>query len=196
MRAQSDRVYAVILAAGASSRMGRPKQLLVWQERPLLEHAIINAQAVLPGRVLVVLGANAETIGAGVNLHGSTAIINPHWAEGMAASIRAGVRALPAGAAGVLLLLCDQPLIAVQHLELLLKAWQARPDCIAAGAYKQTVGAPALFPAPLFPELLKLSGDRGAKALFMRYPEKVLKIPLPEAEIDFDCWGDYEGFRG
>jgi molybdenum cofactor cytidylyltransferase len=195
MPTPANRIYAVILAAGVSSRMGSPKQILDWQGKTLLEHAVLTAQTVMPDSVFVVLGANADAIRAKVNLHNATLIINPDWQEGMAASIRTAVNHLPADAAGLLLLLCDQPLINAGHVQQLLQTWQAQPDSIVASAYRQTLGVPALFPAWSFPQLLQLSGDRGAKVLFSNVKNRVLTIPLPEAEIDVDCLEDYARFR-
>ncbi|MDI1279715.1 nucleotidyltransferase family protein [Methylobacter sp.] len=98
MNAVIDNVYAIILAAGASSRMGSPKQLLEWRNRPLLEHTIANARAIWGERIVVVLGAHAESIRTTVDLGAVTSIVNPDWQEGMASSIRAGVQALPESA--------------------------------------------------------------------------------------------------
>ncbi|MGZ8916547.1 MAG: nucleotidyltransferase family protein, partial [Methylobacter sp.] len=145
-----DKVYAIILAAGASSRMSSPKQLLEWRNRPLLEHAVANARAVLNERVIVVLGAHAESIQTTVDLGGVSSIVNPDWQEGIASSIRAGVRALPGSAGAALILLCDQPLINAAHMQNLLNNWQNAPACIVASQYHHSVGVPALFPAVFF----------------------------------------------
>jgi molybdenum cofactor cytidylyltransferase len=87
-----DQVYAVILAAGKSARLGQAKQLLEWQNRTLLEHALINAGVVFNDRLLVVLGAEAELIQSTINLAGATVIMNSDWQTGMASSIRARFR--------------------------------------------------------------------------------------------------------
>lgn len=196
MNAAIDNVYAIILAAGASSRMGKPKQLLEWRNRPLLEHAIVNARAVLGKRVIVVLGAHAESIQTAINLGEVSVMVNPDWQEGMASSIRAGVQALPESASAVLILLCDQPLINAAHLQNLLNGWQSAPNRIVASQYHHSVGVPALFPVEFFEHLLSLSGDRGAKSLLMRFEDSLLKIPLPEAELDIDSEGDFERLTG
>jgi molybdenum cofactor cytidylyltransferase len=192
MNASIDNVYAIILAAGASSRMGSPKQLLEWRNRPLLEHTVVNARAILKERIVVVLGAHADSIQTTVDLGGVTSIVNPDWQEGMASSIRAGVQALPESASAALILLCDQPLINAAHMQNLLNGWQNAPTRIVASQYHHSVGVPALFPAEFFGHLLTLGGDRGAKSLLMEFESSLLKTPLPEAELDIDCAADFD----
>jgi molybdenum cofactor cytidylyltransferase len=196
MNAAIDNVYAIILAAGASSRMGRPKQLLEWRKRSLLEHAVANAKAVLGERVIVVLGANAEAIQTAIDLRAVTSIVNPDWQEGMASSIRAGIQALPESATATLILLCDQPLVNAAHIRKLLNGWQSAPTRIVACQYHHSVGVPALFPAEFFGHLRGLSGDKGAKPILMKFENSLLKISLTEAELDIDCEGDFERLAG
>ncbi|MGR9114647.1 MAG: nucleotidyltransferase family protein [Gammaproteobacteria bacterium] len=191
MNASIDNVYALIIAAGASRRMGSPKQLLVWKNQPLLNHAIRNACTLLDGRVIVVLGAHAESIQKTVDLGAVAIAFNPDWQEGVASSIRAGVWALPPSAAAALILLCDQPLISRNHMQTLLTHWQIEPTRPVASQYKNSIGAPALFPADYFKPLKHLKGDRGAKSLLMEAGDNVLKIPLPEAELDIDTMDDF-----
>jgi molybdenum cofactor cytidylyltransferase len=192
MNAAIDQVYAVILAAGAASRMGSPKQLLVWQERPLLAHAIASARAVLTERVVVVLGAYSNAIQTAMELNGVVVAHNPQWAQGMATSIQVGIQALPASASAVLLMLCDQPLITNAHLQNLLQAWQHAPERIVVTQYADSFGVPAVFPAGFFAQLLQLSGDRGAKSLLMHLEDTLVKLPLQEAALDIDTPGDYQ----
>ena len=192
MNAGIDNVYAIILAAGSSSRMNSPKQLLKWRDRPLLEHTILTARSILNERIIVVLGANAQLIQSAINLDTVTTRINPDWQEGMASSIRAGIQALPASAAATLILLSDQPLITAAHIQNLLAGRQQAPDRIIASLYHQSVGVPALFPAEFFEHLSSLRGDRGAKSLLMKFEKSLLTIPLPEAELDIDNEEDFD----
>ncbi len=196
MNTAIDNVYVIILAAGASSRMGSPKQLLEWRNRPLLEHAVVNARAIFNERVIVVLGAHAEAIQTAIDFGGVTTIVNPDWQEGMASSIRAGVQALPESASAALILLCDQPLINAAHMQNLLNGWQNAPNRIVTSQYHHSVGVPALFPAEFFEYLLSLSGDKGAKPILMRFENGLLKIPLPEAELDIDSAVDFDRLTG
>jgi len=196
MNASNDNVYAVILAAGASSRMGSPKQLLEWRNRTLLEHTLLSASSNLKERVVVVLGAHAEAIQNAIDLGAVSSIVNPHWREGMASSIRLGVQALPASAAAVLILLCDQPLVNASHIQNMLKGWQSAPNHIVASQYHGSFGVPALFPAEFFEHLTALNGDRGAKPLLMKFEQLLLKILLPEAELDIDSVEDFQRLTG
>ncbi len=184
-------VYAVVLAAGASSRLGRPKQLLTWRNRYLLEHAIEHADALLTGRVVVVLGAHSEAIQAAADLDNVVLAYNPDWREGIASSIRAGVDALPALAEAALLLLCDQPMIGREQLQRLLEAWRNEPSRIVASHYNNSVGVPALFPAVYFAALRELRGDRGAKSLLLDRRQTLIEIPLRQAEWDIDVMDDF-----
>lgn len=196
MNASLDNVYAVILAAGASARLGRPKQLLPWRGRPLLGHTLENARSLLDTRVRVVLGARADTIRQALPADAGTIIVNPDWRHGMATSIRAGIEALPASAEAVLLLLCDQPMLGPSQLKKILTGWQAQPDRIVASQYQQTVGVPALFPRVFFEDLKALQQDRGAKSLLLQHQHTLLQIPMPEAEFDIDTPVDYGRLAG
>ncbi len=189
-------MHALILAAGSSSRLGRPKQLVEWQGRPLLQHAIAAAQTLLADRVSVVLGANATAISAHLDLNQVTTLLNPDWQSGMASSIQVGLAALPPSASAVLLMLCDQPLITSLQLHKLLAASAAAPSQIIASAYHEILGVPAVFPAYYFEYLQKLQGDRGAKALFTQFAAQVQAVPLPEAALDIDSVADVWRLEG
>ena len=178
--------YAIILAAGASSRLGQPKQLLHWRGQTLLAHAINQAQNVFKHNIIVVLGANPTAISAAIDLSTVVTVTNPDWQTGMASSIRAGIRALPDTATAAMLMLCDQALITAAHYQSLLNCWQQTPNHIAASGYQQSVGVPAVFPAHYFPQLLALTGDQGAKRLLQHPAHSVTVLPLPEAELDVD----------
>jgi molybdenum cofactor cytidylyltransferase len=192
----SDKVYAIVLAAGTSSRLGHnPKQLLSWNNRPLLEHALLNAQAILQDRVIVVLGAHSQAIETDINLKAFKTVINTDWQQGIASSIRAGIQALPETATAALIVLSDQPLIRSEHFQCLLTTWESSPTQIVASEYHQSVGVPALFPARFFAQLQSLQGDQGAKSLLIKFHKDVIKIPLPEAELDIDSIEDFNDLK-
>jgi molybdenum cofactor cytidylyltransferase len=185
-------IYAVILAAGESRRMGEPKQLLRWKNRTLLEHAIVNVKSIFSERVIVVLGANAPEIQSKIDFESVTLAFNSHWQEGIASSIRLGITSLPVSAEGVLILLGDQPLIHPSQLQLLLSQWQKHPTHIVASEYAQSVGVPAVFSSNYFSHLLTLKGEQGAKVLLRKFESNVVKVPLPEAECDIDVKSDFQ----
>jgi len=110
---------------------------------------------------------------------------------GISTSIRAGVKALPTSATAAIILLSDQPLIKDHHIKALIESWLASPDKITAGAYHDSIGVPAIFPAKLFTELQDLKGDQGAKLLLLKHEANLYKIPLPEAELDIDNPEDF-----
>ena len=180
-------VPAVILAAGASRRLGRPKQLVLVEGETLLRRTVRAALAgCLP--VLVVVGAQAREVEASLAGMPVQVVDNPEWEEGMAASIRAGVRALPPGSPAALFLVCDQLAVDGALVGRLLEVRRAQPDAIVACAYGDTRGTPTLFPARCFPQLLALRGDRGARDL-LAGPD-VLTVPFPAGTADVDTPAD------
>ena len=148
----------MVLAAGASERLGRPKQLVVYRGKPLLRHAVDAALAAGVGPVLVVLGHEAERIAPARAGLGVGIVINGEWRAGLGGSVAAGVRAaagLEPAVAGVLLLACDQPLVTPELLRSLAAGLAAGAPVAAAG-YGGSLGVPAAFERSLFPALLGL----------------------------------------
>lgn len=178
---------AVILAAGSGSRMGGPKALLDLGGETLLQRAVRIVRAAGCDPVLAVVG------GWDPGPLGASLVPNPEAAEGMASSIRAGVRALPPEALAALFLTVDQPAVDVPLLCRLLALAAQAPDQPAACAYGNTLGIPAVLPRRLFPELLALTGDRGAKGLLLR--ETTAALPFPEGIADLDTPADLARLR-
>ena len=187
----------VLLAAGGSTRLGSPKQLLTHQGTSLLRRAAQTALATRCRPVVVVLGSHAEPLTAELTGLPVQILTHPTWSQGMGGSVRLGVAAAlaahPAPNA-VLLTLCDQPLILPDALERLLAAFDsaARPDAIVAAAYLDTVGVPVLFGPAYFDALLTLAPDAGAKRLLQRHAAQVIPVPLPEAAVDIDTREQYD----
>jgi len=156
---------AVILAAGGSRRLGRPKQVVSWQGEPLVRRAARAAVESSCARTLVVVGAaEAQVRDALVGL-AVDVVSNGDWAEGIASSIRCGVADVAAGGVGaVLLVACDQPALTASHLDRIVASW-GRGARAVGSRYAATLGVPALFDRSLFPSLLALRGDAGAKKL-------------------------------
>ena len=182
-------VAAVILAAGSSSRLGQPKQLVEYQGETLLKRTIRSAQEAGARPVLVVLGANREQIEERVDFSGAMVVGNVDWAEGIASSIRAGVRTLMhevPGTSGVLLVLCDQPRVTAEHLSRMLDAFVASGGNVVASLYAGKRGIPAIFPRQVFDELLALRGDKGARELLADPEWKVIELEFDGGELDID----------
>jgi CTP:molybdopterin cytidylyltransferase MocA len=177
MRAGRGKVIAaVVLAAGASTRLGEPKQLIVINGETLLERAVRTAHEAGCAPVVVVLGANAEQIREQCDLGDAVAVVNEAWEEGMASSIRVGVGALE-GADGAVLMTCDQPAVTADHLRTLKE-----PGEVTASAYAGRSGVPAYFPASSFPQLMQLRGDAGARELL----RSAAVVELSGGELDVD----------
>jgi len=187
-------VAAIILAAGASRRLGQPKQLLMLGGENLIERAIRLANEAGATPVIAVLGAHHELIRAALPLNLALPVINSTWEQGIATSIHAGLAALEDSAPqtpGALILGCDQPRLTAAHLRALLETFgaQAAPVLVAS-AYAGVLGIPAVFPREVFGELRALRGDRGARALLMQPPCPLVALPFPGGEIDIDLPAD------
>lgn len=179
-------IHVLVLAAGASTRFGSPKQLARIGDRPLLPLCVTRAVQVAGHAVTVVLGANAADIAPALR-HSSVAIaINRQWREGLASSIRTGLATVPGNADGLLIMLADQPDVSHDDLGRLVAAWRAQPDSIAAASFSGQLGAPAVFPRWCFSDLMQLQGDRGARALLQRHLSRVQRVSMPSAAIDID----------
>lgn len=185
----------VILAAGASTRMGTPKQLLSYREHSLLHHVVKTALASICRPIVIVLGAHTEQIRPEVNQLPVQVVENPHWAEGMSASIQAGIQALttmPNPVEAAVLALCDQPFVSAQTINQLVEVYRATAQPIVASEYAGTLGVPALFSHSLFPELTVLKGGEGAKQVINKHVHEVVSVPFSEGAIDIDTPKDYE----
>ncbi|HEY8782331.1 MAG TPA: nucleotidyltransferase family protein [Mucilaginibacter sp.] len=183
----------IILAAGSSSRLSKPKQNLVYKGRTLLQRAIETALKSVCRPVIVVLGANENVIMSTIEGFDAAIIQNPGWQEGMASSIRSGIEELQIiepEADSVILMLCDQPFVDASLIDRLVQKKSIKS--IVACAYDNTIGAPVLFAAAYFDELLLLKGQEGAKKLLMKYPYDVITVSFPRGSIDIDTVEDFE----
>jgi molybdenum cofactor cytidylyltransferase len=192
------RFGAVILAAGASTRMGTPKQLLALDGQPLVVRAVQAALASPAWPVVVVLGAHAEKIRPVLARLPVLIADSPAWAEGMAASIRAGVttiRQFSRALDGVLLALCDQPAFSTDTVTQLIAAQRATGRSIVAAHYSGRHGAPALFLREHFETLAHLTGEEGARALLNGDPSHVASVDLPALAVDLDTPEDVAALR-
>jgi len=187
----------MILAAGGSRRLGQPKQLLTYERETLLNRAIriVSETGVMP--VLVVLGAQFETIRASIQSSTVIAVHNDRWRQGMGRSVDAGMRALGVCAPeadGVLLMGCDQPRLTADHLRALMNAFVSYgSSAIAASSYAGINGVPAVFPRESFADLRALRGDRGARSVIERASFPIVPVEFEGGEVDIDAPEDLDG---
>lgn len=192
-------VGAVILAAGSSSRMGSPKQILQFRGESLLRRAALAALGAGCGPVIVVTGAYAELSRRELDGLDVREALNPYWATGMASSIRAGVEVLVsanADADAAVLLLCDQPHVTADIISGLVAAHRATGKLVVASTYGGSFGVPALFSSALFAELTRLEGRDGAKQMIKRHASEAHFLPFPCGEVDVDTPDDFRRLTG
>lgn len=186
-------IAGVVLAAGASSRLGRPKQLLSFRGRPLLEHTLAFVAELGLDEVVVVLGGSAEAILERIVLHGARPVINPDYAAGQSTSLKAGLAAVEERADAVIFLLGDQPLLPPEVVPALIERYQAGDAAIVVPSYGGTRGNPVLFDRLVFPLLHGLEGDQGARPILRARADLVREAPVDAAAppADIDTWEDY-----
>lgn len=178
----------IVLAAGSSSRLGSPKQLVAFAGTTLVHHACDVALQAAVGPVYVVLGSSLEQTRAQLAGLDVIEVVNEDWPEGMASSIRAGVAAASAHDS-CLVMTCDQPAVTASHLRALAEGGRGSADGIGASSYEGTAGIPAFFERRHFAALLALSGDRGAKSLIAG-ARAAFMARLPGGGADVDRPGD------
>lgn len=187
MPEQTTNLGIIVLAAGASTRLGQPKQLLWLGDKTLLAQICETALSIENQRVVLVLGAHCEAIKPAIEQLPVEIVFNEKWSEGMGGSIACGMAHLPKNTGAVLLLLCDQPFVTTAFLEKLLEKWRSAECLIVASAYGGSFGPPAIFDQQLFPELAELHGQKGAKMLMEKYREQLELVDFPEGEKDVDA---------
>ena len=188
----------ILLAAGKSTRLGKPKQLLDYEGQTLLQHSLQVARASDAHPVVVVLGADAALIEREVTGNEAHVVVNSEWQEGMASSIRCGIEELirlHAAAEGAVIMVCDQPYVTTELINSLLTVHRQTGKLIVSCQYANTVGTPACFHKSIFPELLQLEGEGGAKGLLLKYAEELEIVPFPEGKVDIDTEADYEKLK-
>ncbi|MBW8808674.1 MAG: nucleotidyltransferase family protein [Lysobacter sp.] len=182
---------AVVLAAGASRRLGRPKQLLTRDGETLLRRTARLAVASGALRTVIVLGARREAMQAALAGLDVECVVNPDWEQGLSSSLHAAARALEDFDGPVLVLGCDQPALDGAHLSALIAGASWSPGACAATAHRDALGIPALIPPALWRQITGLHGDRGfGAALARQVPGAVWRLHAPELEWDLDTPAD------
>ncbi|MDQ3044321.1 MAG: nucleotidyltransferase family protein [Chloroflexota bacterium] len=187
------RIAAVILAAGGSSRLGRPKQLLPLAGAPILTHVLRNAANSSLDEIVLVLGDQSDVIGDAVGDWGQRTVVNADVAEGQSTSLRAGLKALPPDVDAVLFLLGDQPTVRATVIDAVIAARRSGAP-IAMARYGDELRHPVLFGRELFPELFAVRGDSGARMVLAVHAERIVPVSIYEiaAPLDVDTEADYQ----
>ena len=189
------KIAVFILAAGRSSRMGQPKQLLEWGKGTLLDHAIQTVLKLNAEELIVVLGANYDSIERSIKHFPVTILNNTEWDLGLGKSIACGANYILKSTKkfdGILITLADQPHIDHHFLKVLMDSFVAGKKHIVATSYEDgKQGVPVLFDAIYLEELTKLSDDKGAKSLLKAHQNCVKTLSPPTKNMDLDTQEDY-----
>ncbi|HVF40288.1 MAG TPA: nucleotidyltransferase family protein [Gemmatimonadaceae bacterium] len=185
-------IVAIVLAAGGSTRMGTPKQLLLYDGEPLVRRAALAAAHAGAGRVLVIIGADSALVAAAVDgMALVETVLNPEWQDGLSSSLSVGVRAAISdrGCDAVLITLADQPLVDSAALSSLVCRFND-DNRIVAAEYEGSLGVPALIGREHLEDLLQITGDSGARRWLRSRCDDVHRVPLSRAALDIDTPSD------
>lgn len=185
----------IILAAGSSSRLGTPKQLLQFRGQTLLARTIDAGLQSACSELIVVLGAQFEQISSTIDNAAVQIVRNIHWHEGMASSIRCGIAALTTNVKRIdttVIVTCDQPFLSSEVIDTLIDTYETTRQPVVACKYAGTVGVPALFDRTLFGQLDSLTGSSGAKQIILHHHNNLAHVAFPQGAVDIDTTTDYE----
>ena len=190
-------IVALVLAAGSSRRMGRPKQLLEIGGEPLIRRAVRQAAAAGLDQIVVVVGPHRAEIERALGDAGVRLVDNPDHLSGMASSLRAGLRALGSEVEAAIVMLADQPFQGPEVLSRLIAAFRQSGQPIVVPLYAGRRGNPVLFARSLFAELAAQQGDQGGREVLRAHPERIETVAFDRAELqtDLDTWDQYLAAR-
>ncbi len=191
---QKPSVSAVVLAAGMSQRMGRPKQLLRMDGKTILERTLENVRGSAVNEIILVLGFAADAVEREVSLEGIRVVRNDAYQQGMGASLRMGLEAVSCETDAALIVLADQPFVQPSTLDQLMECHRLSKPQIVIPMYRGFRGNPVLLDRSVFPEVRQLSGDVGCRAIFGSHTENIRKLPVEDAGIllDIDSGEDFQ----
>jgi len=185
-------IGAIVLAAGGSSRLGTPKQLVTFRGETLVRQAAKAALESVCDRVVVVVGSHAAEMRRELNDLPVSVVENKDWQSGISSSIRAGIEGIVSSdLEGVVIMLCDQPFVTASVLNELISTHRETGHAIVASTYSTTRGVPAFFAPELFNELASLAKDEGARRIIASHPEQVAIVEFPHGAIDIDTPQDH-----
>lgn len=183
-------IGAIVLAAGGSSRLGTPKQLVIFRGETLVRRAAKTALESVCDRVVVVIGNHAQQMRREIDDLPVAVVENENWQSGISSSIRAGLEQI-SSEDGVVITLCDQPFMTAAILNELINTHRKTNRAVIASTYGATRGVPAFFARELFDELALLTNDEGARRIIALHPEKVATVEFPQGAIDIDTPEDH-----
>lgn len=182
----------LVLAAGASTRLGYPKQLVPVNGVPLVRRTAQIVAEVCGCPATVVIGSDAERVARCLEGTGTVLVHHPGWARGLGSSLGKGLAALASECQAVLVAPCDLPCLSAADLGRLVEAWRRAPAIPAACGYDGVLGTPAILPAGLFPDLIDSEGDAGARLFLRRTGTPVTTVAMDTAAMDLDQWQDLD----
>lgn len=192
-------LHAILLAAGPSSRLGQPKQLVEFEGESLVRRSARMLTELVSGPVVAVTGSESERVAAELDGLPVNPVLNPEWKLGMGGSIACGARHLPRYPPGILVTVCDQWWLSTADLKKLIDAWGAKPSCIHVACWKEhnahVSGPPVIFPGRLRGDLKGLEKGRGARQVIDRFMDIVEFVELQSAAHDLDRPEDLEKLR-
>ena len=188
-------IGAVILAAGESSRLGQPKQLLQFRGKTLVRRIVDAAAEAGCSPIVIVIGSDKDKVGRELEQTSAVLIENVDWNNGMGTSIRVGVQHaidIAPNVEAIVLLVCDQPLVDAHTIEQLIALRRKTKKAVVASSYAGTLGVPALFDRSCAEELLRVDDRTGAKQIISSNHDRVAEFLFPKGKIDIDTAADYE----
>lgn len=192
--ATKSEIGLIILAAGASVRMKKPKQLLEYNGKTLLQRAVQTAQDSECRPIVVVLGARLEVLKNEIKDFDVRIAENADWEKGMSSSIKTGLDKLLKinnQIGGIVIMVCDQPFVSVELINQIIETYRKTDSLIVASQYAETLGVPALFGEQLFPQLLELENSGGAKDIIGQFQNETVAVSFEKGNFDIDTPEDY-----